>query len=104
MLAGEGIKCRHIDPGSPWQNGKTERFNGTSRSECTELETFYHRDHARAVCRLFMRKYNCERPHSSLGWQTPAEFARRHGLPAAGSLDKMREAPRLQPAGRAALS
>ncbi len=36
MLAGRGIACRHIDPGSPWQNGKTERFNGTLRSECTQ--------------------------------------------------------------------
>lgn len=36
MLAAKGIKCQHIEPGSPWQNGKNERFNGTLRSECTQ--------------------------------------------------------------------
>ena len=99
MLKERGIACRHIEPGSPWQNGKAERFNGTLRSECTEMETFHHRDHARAVCRLFQRYYNQERPHSSLGYQTPEEFSRRHGLPAAGCVDSIGKAPRLQPAG-----
>ena len=74
-LAGRGVGCRHIDPGSPWQNGLNERFNGTLRDECLSLETFAHRDQARAVCRLFMRHYNEERPHSALGYRTPAEFA-----------------------------
>ena len=78
MLASNKVECRHIDPGSPWQNGKNERFNGTLRDECTELETFHHVDHARALCRLFMRYYNTERPHSSLGYKTPEEFAVRH--------------------------
>ena len=78
-LAERGIVCRHIDPGSPWQNGLNERFNGTLRDECLNPETFAHRDQARAVCRLFMRHYNHERPHSSLGYLTPAQFAARHG-------------------------
>ncbi len=103
MLAGRGIQCRHIEPGSPWQNGKTERFNGTLRDECTEMETFYHRDHARALCELFRRHYNTERPHSSLGYQTPEEFSRRHGLSAAGSVDIIRTSHRLQPTGHDAL-
>ena len=99
MLKERGIECRHIEPGSPWQNGKNERFNGTLRSECTEMETFYHRDQARAVCELFRRYYNSKRPHSSLGYQTPEEFSRRHGLPAAGSVDTTGTIHRLQPAG-----
>lgn len=78
-LSENGVQCRHIDPGSPWQNGLNERFNGTLRDECLNLETFAHRDQARAVCRLFMRHYNHERPHSSLGYLTPAQFAARHG-------------------------
>ena len=86
MLAVKGVSCRHIDPGSPWQNGKNERFNGTFRDECTNMETFHHRDHARAVSRLFVRYYNQERPHSSLGWRTPAEFSRRPPMAAAGSV------------------
>jgi len=78
-LAEKGVACRHIDPGSPWQNGLNERFNGSLRDECLNLETFAHRDQARAVCRLYMRHYNHERPHSSLGYLTPAQFAARHG-------------------------
>jgi putative transposase len=78
-LSEKGVACRHIDPGSPWQNGLNERFNGTLRDECLNLETFAHRDQARAVCRLFVRHYNHERPHSSLGYLTPARFAARHG-------------------------
>jgi putative transposase len=77
-LAERGVQCRHTDPGSPWQNGLNERFNGTLRDECLNLETFAHRDQARAVCRLFVRHYNHERPHSSLGYLTPARFAARH--------------------------
>lgn len=70
-----GIAARHIDPGSPWQNGKNERFNGTLRDECLNLETFHHRDHARAIVKLFKRHYNQERPHSALGEAvTPSEF------------------------------
>jgi putative transposase len=77
-LSENGVACRHIDPGSPWQNGFNERFNGSLRDECLNLETFAHRDQARAVCRLFMRHYNHERPHSALGYLTPAQFAARH--------------------------
>jgi putative transposase len=73
-----GVSARHIDPGSPWQNGIDERFNGTLRDECLNLETFHHRDHARAIVKLFKRKYNDDRPHSSLGDAvTPTEFYER---------------------------
>ena len=73
-----GIEARHIDPGSPWQNGIDERFNGTLREECLNMETFHGRDHARAVVKLFARMYNQERPHSGLGRAiTPVEFYER---------------------------
>lgn len=90
VLKIHGVAARHIDPGSPWQNGRNERFNGTLREECLNLETFHHRDHARAVVRLYARHYNDERPHSSLadeshpamtpcecyeGWQSEQEPA-----------------------------
>jgi putative transposase len=74
-LASESIGVRHIDPGSPWQNGRNERFNGSLRDECLNLETFEHRDQARAICKLYGRHYNAERPHMALGYQTPDEFA-----------------------------
>ena len=79
MLAERRVECRHIDPGSPWQNGFNERFNGSLRDECLNLETFSHADQARAVCRLFMRHYNQGRPHSTLGYLTPNEFAAKCG-------------------------
>lgn len=103
LLTAQGVSCRHIAPGSPWQNGTNERFNGTLRSECTEMETFSHRDQARAVCELYRRHYNTERPHSALGYQPPAAFARRHDLSAAGCVDLIRMSPCLQPTGHAAL-
>ena len=77
VLAGSGVEARHIDPGSPWQNGRNERFNGTLRDECLNLETFHNRDHARALIKLYVRHYNERRPHSSLGYLTPTEFAER---------------------------
>ena len=76
-LAGGGVEARHIEPGSPWQNGRNERFNGTLRDECLNLETFHNRDHARALIKLFGRHYNERRPHSSLGYLTPREFAEK---------------------------
>jgi putative transposase len=75
VLAGSGVEARHTDPGSPWQNGRNERFNGTLRDECLNLETFHNRDHARALIKLFGRHYDERRPHSSLGYLTPKEFA-----------------------------
>ncbi len=77
VLAGRGVEARHIDPGSPWQNGRNERFNGSLRDECLNLETFHNRDHARALIKLHGRHYNERRPHSSLGYLTPREFAER---------------------------
>lgn len=75
VFAIHGVAARHIEPGSPWQNGFNERFNGSLRDECLNLETFHNRDHARALIRLYARSYNERRPHSSLGYQTPREFA-----------------------------
>jgi putative transposase len=75
VLAIHGAQARHIEPGSPWQNGLNERFNGTLRNECLNMETFASRDHARMICKVYGRQYNTERPHSSLGYRTPQEFA-----------------------------
>jgi putative transposase len=86
MLAVKNIACAHIEPGSPWQNGTNERFNGIFRDECANMETFHHQDHARALAQLFLKYYNQERPHSSLGYLTPREFARRHPPLGAGSI------------------
>jgi putative transposase len=99
MLTLHGVTCIHIDPGSPWQNGKTERFNGIFRDECTNMETFHHRDHAQALAGLFLRYYNTERPHASLDYQTPVEFARRHPPLGAGFVVLCSNVPSPAPKG-----
>lgn len=99
MLAARGVTCHHIEPGSPWQNGRNERFNGIFRDECANMETFHHRDHAQALARLFRRYYNTERPHASLGYLTPAEFARRHPPLGAGFVVSCSHVPSPAPKG-----
>jgi putative transposase len=64
-----------IDPGKPWQNGLAESFNGKFRDECLSLEWFRSRAEAKAVIETWRRHYNEVRPHSSLGYLTPAAFA-----------------------------
>jgi putative transposase len=64
----------YIDPGCPWQNGYGERFNGTVRDECLNVELFHNVAEARVRLHTYRRQYNEERPHSSLGYRTPVEF------------------------------
>ncbi len=85
VMSIHGVSARHIDPGSPWQNGHLERFNGTLRDECSNLETFHTRDHARALVKSFGRDYNERRPHSALNYQTPAEYAAKWKTEQAGT-------------------
>jgi putative transposase len=63
-----------IDPGCPWQNGFGESFNGTLRDECLNMQAFASVAEARIQLERFRRSYNEERPHSRLGYRTPAEF------------------------------
>jgi len=69
-----GIDTALIDPGKPWQNGATESFNGKFRDECLSLEWFRSRAEAKVVIESWRRHFNDVRPHSSLGYLTPAEF------------------------------
>jgi putative transposase len=73
-ITGHGIDTALIDPGKPWQNGATESFNGKFRDECLSLEWFRSRAEATVVIETWRRHYNEVRPHSSLGYLTPAEF------------------------------
>ncbi|WP_221773466.1 integrase core domain-containing protein [Ruficoccus amylovorans] len=73
--ADEGIKTLYIEPGSPWQNGYIESFNGRLRDECLNREWFYTLTEARVVIEDWRWKYNNIRPHRSLGLLTPLEFA-----------------------------
>ena len=65
----------YIEPGSPWQNGYAESFNSKLRDELLAVEIFETLPEARALATWWRLEYNHRRPHSSLGYQTPAEFA-----------------------------
>jgi putative transposase len=71
----QGIGTALIEPGKPWQNGVTESFNGKFRDECLSLEWFRSRAEAKVIIETWRRHYNEVRPHSSLGYRTPNEFA-----------------------------
>lgn len=71
------IKTAYIAPGSPWENGYIESFNGKLRDECLDREIFYHLLDARVVVEEWRVEYNERRPHSSLDYATPSEFAKR---------------------------
>jgi putative transposase len=76
-MADHGIETALIDPGKPWQNGVAESFNGKFRDECLSVEWFLSRAQAKVVIEAWRRHYNEVRPHSSLGYLTPAEFVSR---------------------------
>ena len=73
-LAQCGIQTLYIEPGTPWQNGKEERFNGTVRDECLNLHQFYSVAESCVRLSTFRHHYNYERPHSRLGYLTPVAF------------------------------
>ena len=62
----------YITPGSPWENGYNESFNGSLRDELLNGEIFYSLAEARIVIESWRRHYNTKRPHSSLGYRPPA--------------------------------
>jgi len=68
----QGIKPSRITPGKPWQNGSNESLNGTFRRECLDAERFHSLTEAQVVIEDWRQQYNQERPHSALGYQTPA--------------------------------
>ena len=74
LVAAES-QTRHIDPGSPWQNGYTESFNGKLRDELLSQEVFGSLAEARVLAERWRRHYNEARPHSSLGYLTPSAYA-----------------------------
>jgi putative transposase len=76
FLAENNVKAAYIEPGSPWQNGKGESFNGKFRDECLRMEIFGNWREAEVIAEKWRKFYNSERPHSSLVYQTPDEFRR----------------------------
>lgn len=70
------IQLIHIQPGRPMQNGRVESFNGRLRDECLNANWFPTMNEAKRKIETWREEYNRERPHSSLGYRTPEEFAR----------------------------
>jgi transposase InsO family protein len=70
-----GLEMLYIEPGSPWENGFAESFFSRLRDELLNCEEFANLAEARWFARRRQEEHNHERPHSSLGYQTPAAFA-----------------------------
>ncbi len=94
------VEWHYIAPGKPMQNGYVESFNGRMRDELLNESLFFGLDHARSAIAEWREDFNTARPHSSLGYQTPAAFAAT--LPATGYdaalIDSFASPPVAQPA------
>lgn len=77
-LERRNVQTAYIAPGSPWQNGFAESFNGRLRDECLKGEWFHNLAEAQVVIECWRKHYNEERPHSSLGYRTPQAFCLRY--------------------------
>jgi putative transposase len=71
-LAKTGAKTLYIEPGSPWENGYCESFNSKLRDEFLNGEIFYSMKELRVLAERWRVHYNTVRPHSSLGYRSPA--------------------------------
>jgi transposase InsO family protein len=69
-----GLETLYIDPGAPWENGYAESFNSKVRDELLNAEEFASLLEARVLAKAGKQEYNHVRPHSSLGYRTPAEY------------------------------
>lgn len=70
-----GVKTLFIEPGSPWENGYNESFNGKLRDELLNREIFYTLQEAKVLVEQWRQIYNKVRPHSALGYRPPAPEA-----------------------------
>lgn len=71
-LSKVGVQTLFIEPGSPWENGYIESFNGKLRDEVLNREIFYSLKEAQVLIEVWRNEYNTMRPHSSLGYRPPA--------------------------------
>ena len=74
-LNDSGVGSLFIEPGSPWENGYIESFNGKLRDECLNGELFLCLAEAKYIVDRWRMDYNHHRLHSMLDWMTPAAFA-----------------------------
>jgi transposase InsO family protein len=81
-----GVKTLYIEPGSPWENGYVESFNGKLRDELLDREIFYTLQEAQVLIERGRQHYNRFRPHSALGYRPPAPEAIEIAPPGISSL------------------
>ena len=74
-MQGLQVQTLFIEPGSPWENGYVESFNGKLRDELLDREIFYTLTEAKILIERWRRQYNTVRPHSALGYRPPAPEA-----------------------------
>ena len=74
-IAAVGAKTAYIEPGSPWENGYCESFNGRMGDELLNGEIFYSLREAQVLIEQWRKHYNTKRPHSALGYRPPAPEA-----------------------------
>ena len=97
-ISGVGAKTAFIEPGSPWENGYVESFNGKLRDELLNAEVFNTLVEARVLIEQWRQHYNTVRPHSSLGYRPPAPEVVMLGRPvSSGRPDPTGSAPPLTP-------
>jgi len=70
-----GLEMLYVEPGSPWENGFAESFFSRLRDELLNVEEFMNLAEAKWFANRRLHEHNEERPHSSLGYRTPAMFA-----------------------------
>jgi transposase InsO family protein len=97
-LSGRGAKTLYIAPGSPWENAYSETFNSRLRDELLDREVFETLKEAKVLLEDHRLDYNHRRPHSSLGYRTPAEFAVAQTRPGVASLPPADALPTPEPA------
>jgi putative transposase len=83
-LRGQRVDTHFIDPGSPWQNGHNESFNGVFRDGCLNRWLFTSVQEARRIITHWLEEYNHERPHGALDGLTPHAFAAQCSHPCLG--------------------
>jgi transposase InsO family protein len=97
-LSRRGSKTLYIEPGSPWENAYSETFNSRLRDELLDREVFETLKEAKVILEDHRLDYNHRRPHSSLGYRTPAEFAAAQIVPGVASLPPADAVPIPDPA------
>ena len=91
-----GVQTLFIEPGSPWENGYVESFNGKLRDELLNGEIFYTLREAKVLIERWRQHYNQVRPHSALSYRPPAPEARRMVVGACSATLRSPQPPSLE--------